>query len=407
MTHYKNITDLGALDGKRVLIRADLNVPMGKDEDGNPFVTDDTRIRSVAPTILHLMDKGARVIVMSHFGRPKGEVRPEMSLEQLAQPLSNVLKKAVVFINDCTGDIVAETLDAMEEDAVLLLENLRFHPGETANDPDFAKALADNADFYVNEAFSCSHRAHASTEAIAHLLPSAAGLSLEKELTALEKALGNPQRPLCAVVGGAKVSSKLDVLTNLVEKVDHLIIGGGMANSFLAAKGVDVGSSLCEHDLAGTARAILVKAGEQNCVIHLPTDLVVAKQFKAGAENRVISLDDVASDDMILDVGPATVAGLAEILKSCKTLIWNGPMGAFEIAPFDAATVALAKAAGSLTAEGAMVSVAGGGDTVAALNHAGVADQFSHISTAGGAFLEWMEGKELPGVKVLEKQVTS
>jgi len=407
MTHYKNIADLGALDGKHVLIRADLNVPMGKDEDGKSFVTDDTRIRSVAPTILHLMDKGARVIVMSHFGRPKGEVRPEMSLEQLAQPLSNVLKKAVVFINDCTGDIVAETLDAMEDDAVLLLENLRFHPGETANDPDFAKALADNADFYVNEAFSCSHRAHASTEAIAHLLPSAAGLSLEKELTALEKALGNPQRPLCAVVGGAKVSSKLDVLTNLVEKVDHLIIGGGMANTFLAAKGVDVGSSLCEHDLAGTARAILVKAGEQNCVIHLPTDLVVAKQFKAGAENRVISLDDVASDDMILDVGPATVAGLAEMLKSCKTLIWNGPMGAFEIAPFDAATVALAKAAGSLTAEGAMVSVAGGGDTVAALNHAGVADQFSHISTAGGAFLEWMEGKELPGVKVLEKQVTS
>jgi len=403
MTHYKNIADLGALDGKHVLIRADLNVPMGKDEDGKSFVTDDTRIRSVAPTILHLMDKGARVIVMSHFGRPKGEVRPEMSLEQLAQPLSNVLKKAVVFINDCTGDIVAETLDAMEDDAVLLLENLRFHPGETANDPDFAKALADNADFYVNEAFSCSHRAHASTEAIAHLLPSAAGLSLEKELTALEKALGNPQRPLCAVVGGAKVSSKLDVLTNLVEKVDHLIIGGGMANTFLAAKGVDVGSSLCEHDLAGTARAILVKAGEQNCVIHLPTDLVVAKQFKAGAENRVISLDDVASDDMILDVGPATVADLAEMLKSCKTLIWNGPMGAFEIAPFDAATVALAKAAGSLTAEGAMVSVAGGGDTVAALNHAGVADQFSHISTAGGAFLEWMEGKELPGVKVLEK----
>ncbi len=403
MTHYKNIADLGALDGKRVLIRADLNVPMGKDKDGNPYVTDDTRIRSVAPTILHLMDKGARVIVMSHFGRPNGKVQPEMSLEQLAQPLSNALKKAVVFVNDCTGDIVAETLDAMEGDAVLLLENLRFHPGETSNDPDFARALADNADFYVNEAFSCSHRAHASTEGIAHLIPSAAGLSLENELTALEKALGNPQRPLCAVVGGAKVSSKLDVLINLVEKVDHLIIGGGMANTFLAAKGIDVGSSLCEHDLADTARAILAKAAEQNCVIHLPTDLVVAKLFKAGAENRVISLDDVASDDMILDVGPATVAGLAEILKSCKTLIWNGPMGAFEITPFDAATVALAKAAGKLTAEGAMVSVAGGGDTVAALNHAGVANQFTHISTAGGAFLEWMEGKELPGVKILEK----
>ncbi|VAX08215.1 Phosphoglycerate kinase [hydrothermal vent metagenome] len=403
MAHYKNIADLGALDGKRVLIRADLNVPMGKDKDGNSYVTDDTRIRSVAPTILHLMDKGARVIVMSHFGRPKGKVQPEMSLEQLAQPLSNALKKAVVFVNDCTGDIVAETLEAMEDDAVLLLENLRFHPGETANDPEFAKALAANADFYVNEAFSCSHRAHASTEGIAHLLPSAAGLSLEKELTALETALGNPQRPLCAVVGGAKVSSKLDVLTNLVEKVDHLIIGGGMANTFLAAEGVNVGNSLCEHDLADTARAILAKAVKQNCAIHLPTDLVVAREFRAGAENRVIPLEGVAYDDMILDVGPATVAGLAKMLKSCKTLIWNGPMGAFEIAPFDAATVALAKAAGKLTAEGAMVSVAGGGDTVAALNHAGVAGQFSHISTAGGAFLEWMEGKELPGIKILEK----
>jgi len=403
MTHYKNIADLGALEGKRVLIRADLNVPMGKDKDGNPYVTDDTRIRSVVPTILHLMAKGAQVIVMSHFGRPKGEVVPELSLEQLAQPLADGLKKAVVFVNDCTGDIVSETLDAMEDDLVLLLENLRFHPGETSNDPDFAKALADNADFYVNEAFSCSHRAHASTEGIAHLIPSAAGLSLEKELIALKKALGNPQRPLCAVVGGAKVSSKLDVLTNLVEKVDHLIIGGGMANTFLAAQGIDVGASLCEHDLADTARAILAKATQQNCVIHLPTDLVVAREFKAGAESRTIALDDVARDEMILDVGPASIAGLAEMLKNCKTLIWNGPMGAFELAPFDAATVALAKAAGSLTAQGSLISVAGGGDTVAALNHAGVAGQFSHISTAGGAFLEWMEGKELPGVKVLEK----
>jgi len=403
MTDYKNIDDLRALEGKRVLIRADLNVPMRTDADGKAFVTDDTRIKSVAPTILHLMDRGAVVIVMSHFGRPKGQVVPEMSLEQLAQPLADALKKAVVFVNDCTGEIVTETLDVMEKDAVLLLENLRFHPGEESNDPDFAAALAHNADVYVNEAFSCSHRAHASTEGIAHLLPSAAGLSLEKELTALEKALGNPQRPLCAVVGGAKVSSKLDVLTNLVEKVDHLIIGGGMANTFLAAQGIDVGSSLCEHDLADTARAILAKAEAQNCVIHLPSDLVVAKEFKAGADNRTISLDDVASDEMILDVGPSTVAGLAQMLNSCKTLIWNGPMGAFEIAPFDAATVALAKAAGSLTEQGSMVSVAGGGDTVAALNHAGVANQFSHISTAGGAFLEWMEGKELPGVKVLEK----
>ncbi|NOZ66998.1 MAG: phosphoglycerate kinase [Alphaproteobacteria bacterium] len=398
MVQFKTIEDLGALDGKRVLIRADLNVPM---QDGE--VSDDTRIRSVAPTILHLMDKGAQVIVMSHFGRPKGKVVPEMSLEQLAQPLANVIKKPVVFVNDCAGDVVTDTLDAMEGDAVLLLENVRFHKGEESNDPEFAQALADNADFYVNEAFSCSHRAHASTEGIAHLLPSAAGLSLEKELTALENALGNPDRPLCAVVGGAKVSSKLDVLTNLVEKVDHLIIGGGMANTFLAAQGVDVGASLCEHDLADTARSILTKAAEQDCTIHLPTDLVVAKEFKAGAECRTISLDDVASDEMILDVGPATVAGLSDMLADCKTLIWNGPMGAFEITPFDMATVTLAKAAGALTEKGTLISVAGGGDTVAALNHAGVADQFSHISTAGGAFLEWMEGKDLPGVKVLEK----
>lgn len=398
MVQFRNINDLGVLGGKRVLIRADLNVPM---KDG--LVTDDTRIRSVAPTILALMAKGAQVIVMSHFGRPNGKVVPEMSLEQLAQPLSDVIKKTVVFVNDCVGDVISETLAAMEDNAVLLLENVRFHAGETSNDADFAQALADNADFYVNEAFSCSHRAHASTEGIAHLLPSAAGLSLEKELTALENALGDPERPLCAVVGGAKVSSKLDVLTNLVEKVDHLIIGGGMANTFLAAQGVDVGASLCEHDLADTARAILVKATEQNCTIHLPTDLVVAKEFKAGADCRTIGLNDVASDEMILDVGPASVDDMADMLKTCKTLIWNGPMGAFEIEPFDAATVTLAKAAGNLTEHNALISVAGGGDTVAALNHAGVAAQFTHISTAGGAFLEWMEGKELPGVKVLEK----
>ncbi|VAV94786.1 Phosphoglycerate kinase [hydrothermal vent metagenome] len=398
MVQFKTIEDLGTLDGKRVLIRADLNVPM---QDGK--VSDDTRIRSVAPTILHLMDRGAQVIVMSHFGRPGGKVVPEMSLEQLAQPLANVIRKPVVFVNDCAGDIVAETLDAMEGDAVLLLENVRFHPGEESNNPDFAQALAANADFYVNEAFSCSHRAHASTEGIAHLLPSAAGLSLEKELLALENALGHPERPLCAVVGGAKVSSKLDVLTNLVEKVDHLIIGGGMANTFLAAQGVEVGASLCEHDLADTARLILAKADKQNCRIHLPTDLVVAKEFKAGARNRVTGLDEVAGDEMILDVGPASVEILSQMLADCKTLIWNGPMGAFEIEPFDRATVALAKAAGSLTEKGTLISVAGGGDTVAALNHAGVAGQFTHISTAGGAFLEWMEGKDLPGVKVLIK----
>jgi len=403
MAVYKNIEDLGALAGKRVLIRADLNVPFQENEAGERMVSDDTRIRSVIPTILKLVEKGAQVMVMSHFGRPKGQVVAQMSLEQLAQPLANALKLPVVFINDCAGDLVQETLDALEEKTILLLENVRFHAGEEANDPEFAAALAANADFYVNEAFSCSHRAHASTEGIAHILPSAAGLSLEAELVALENALGNPKRPLAAVVGGAKVSSKLDVLTNLVEKVDHLIIGGGMANTFLAAQGVNVGASLCEHDLADTARNILAKADEKGCKIHLPTDLVVAKEFKAHATNEIVDLDHVAEDDMILDVGPASTEALSSMLSACKTLIWNGPMGAFEMEPFDAATVFLARSAAKLSDDGSLVTVAGGGDTVAALNHAGAAGSFTHISTAGGAFLEWMEGKELPGVKVLEK----
>jgi phosphoglycerate kinase len=402
MTMFKNIDSLGALLGKRVLVRADLNVPLGTDEDGNKFVTDDTRIRSVTPTILKLIEGGAKVIVCSHFGRPKGQIVPEMSLEVLAQPLSNATKKAVVFLNEATGEGVTETLEAMEDDAILLLENLRFHEGEEENDPDFAAALAANADFYVSDAFSCSHRAHASTVGVANLLPSAAGLSLEKELIALEGALGQPVRPVAAVVGGAKVSSKLDVLTNLVEKVDHLIIGGGMANTFLAAQGTDVGASLCEHDLAETALAILKKAKEVGCKVHLPTDVVVAKEFKANAENRVISKDDVAKDEMILDVGPASIDAVIQDLKNCKTLIWNGPMGAFEIEPFDMSTVKLAKSAASLTKSGSLISVAGGGDTVAALNHAEAGEHFTHISTAGGAFLEWMEGKKLPGVEVLK-----
>ena len=397
MAAFKNIESLGALNGKRVLVRADLNVPM---KDGE--VTDDTRIRSVTPTIQALAEKGARVIVMSHFGRPKGQVVPDMSLEVLGQPLANVTKLPVAFINECIGDDVVETIDAMENGSVLLLENVRFHAGEEKNDPEFARALAANGDAYVNDAFSCCHRAHASTEGVAHLLPSAAGLALEAELVALENALGNPQRPVAAVVGGAKVSTKLDVLTNLVAKVDHLIIGGGMANTFLAAQGVDVGKSLCEHDLADTARDILSRAEAAGCKMHLPTDVVVAREFAANAENRTCGLDDVQGDEMILDVGADSVAALSAALKECKTLIWNGPMGAFEIEPFDKATVALARAAAELTEAGSLLSVAGGGDTVAALNHAGVADKFTHISTAGGAFLEWMEGKELPGVKVLE-----
>jgi len=401
MTTFKNIKSLGALAGKRVLLRVDLNVPMKTDDDGHREVTDDTRILSVTPTIKALADAGARVLVLSHFGRPKGERNPDMSLEPLGQPLANATGLPVSYIDDCIGDEVLDVIDAMEDGSVLLLENVRFYQAETDNDADFAAALAKNADFFVNDAFSCCHRAHASTVGIAEILPSAAGLALEKELIALEGALGNPVHPVAALVGGAKVSTKLDVLTNLVAKVDHLIIGGGMANTFLAAQGIDVGASLCEHDLADTANAILKNAKKAGCKIHLPDDVVVAKEFAANAENRTTTSDDVASDEMILDVGAASAAKVAEALNDCKTLIWNGPMGAFEIEPFDAATVTVAKAAGALTEDGTLVSVAGGGDTVAALKHAGVAEQFSHISTAGGAFLEWMEGKELPGVKVL------
>lgn len=401
MTTFKNIKSLGALAGKRVLLRADLNVPMKTDDDGHREVTDDTRILSVTPTIKALADAGARVLVLSHFGRPKGERNPDMSLEPLGQPLANATGLPVSYIDDCIGDEVLDVIDAMEDGSVLLLENVRFYQAETDNDADFAAALAKNADFFVNDAFSCCHRAHASTVGIAEILPSAAGLALEKELIALEGALGNPVHPVAALVGGAKVSTKLDVLTNLVAKVDHLIIGGGMANTFLAAQGIDVGASLCEHDLADTANAILKNAKKAGCKIHLPDDVVVAKEFAANAENRTTTSDDVAPDEMILDVGAASATKVAEALNDCKTLIWNGPMGAFEIEPFDAATVTVAKAAGALTEDGTLVSVAGGGDTVAALNHAGVAEQFSHISTAGGAFLEWMEGKELPGVKVL------
>jgi phosphoglycerate kinase len=401
MTTFKNIKSLGAIAGKRVLLRADLNVPMSVDDEGNRQVTDDTRIRSVVPTIKALAEAGARVLVISHFGRPKGQRNPDMSLEPLGQPLANHTQLPVSYIDDCIGEEVNEVIDAMEDGSVLLLENLRFYAEETDNDADFAKALAENADYYVNDAFSCCHRAHASTVGIANILPSAAGLALEKELIALEGAIGKPVHPVAALVGGAKVSTKLDVLTNLVTKVDHLIIGGGMANTFLAAQGVDVGASLCEHDLTDTANGILENAANSGCKIHLPDDVVVAKEFAANADNRTTSSDEVASDEMILDVGPSSAASVANALENCKTLIWNGPMGAFEIDPFDAATVTVAKAAGALTENGTLISVAGGGDTVAALNHAGIADQFSHISTAGGAFLEWMEGKELPGVKVL------
>jgi phosphoglycerate kinase len=390
---FKTIDDMGDVRGKAVFVREDLNVPM---QDG--AVTDDTRLRAAMPTINELSDRGAKVLVLAHFGRPKGQANPEFSLEPVVAPLSSVLGRPVSFMAHASADAI----DALPEGAIAVLENSRFDAREEKNDPALAKMLAALASFYVNDAFSAAHRAHVTTEGLAHHLPAFAGRSMEKELDALEAALGKPVSPVAAVVGGAKVSSKLDVLNNLVTKVDHLIIGGGMANTFLAARGVDVGKSLCEHDLAETAEKILDSADAAGCTIHLPYDVVVAKEFAANpASLRTCNVHEVATDEMILDVGPAAVEALADVLKTCKTLVWNGPLGAFEIAPFDAATVALARTAAALTKEGSLVSVAGGGDTVAALNHAGAAGDFTFVSTAGGAFLEWMEGKDLPGVSAL------
>jgi phosphoglycerate kinase len=395
MTNIRRIQDAD-IAGKRVLVRVDFNVPM---KDG--VVTDDTRLRSAMPTIDHLVDAGAKVILLAQFGRPKGERVADMSLEPVAQPLADLVSAPVEFVGDCIGDDAASAVADMDNGDVLLLENTRYHAGEQKNDASFADALAALGDLYVNDAFSAAHRAHASTEAIARLLPSCAGRLMAEELDALEKALGTPERPVVAVVGGAKVSTKLDLLGNLVGKVDHLVIGGGMANTFLAAQGIDVGKSLCEHDLADTARTILAKAEAAGCEIVLPRDIVVAREFKAGAAHEVLDPDACPADAMILDAGPATVAYISEVLNGAKTLVWNGPLGAFEIAPFDAATNAAALKAAALSKTGALISVAGGGDTVAALNQAGAADDFTYISTAGGAFLEWMEGKELPGVAAL------
>jgi phosphoglycerate kinase len=395
---FNTIDDLGDLSGKRALVRVDLNVPMA---DGR--VTDLTRIHALAPTVNDLSAKGAKVLLLAHFGRPKGAKHSEMSVSMTLDALQEVLDREVMFVPEIAGDVVAQSADIMANGDVALLENSRFWPGEEKNDPELAKAIAANGDIYVNDAFSAAHRAHVTTEGLAHFLPAYAGRSMEAELKALEAALGNPEHPVAAVVGGAKVSSKLDVLNNLVTKVDHLIIGGGMANTFLAARGVNVGKSLCEHDLADTANAILEAADVAGCTVHLPYDVVVAKEFRANPPVRTVNVHEVAEDEMILDVGPAAVEALADVLKTCRTLVWNGPMGAFEIAPFDMATVALARTAAALTKEGSLVSVAGGGDTVAALAHAGVTEDFSFISTAGGAFLEWMEGKELPGVKALQK----
>jgi phosphoglycerate kinase len=387
---------MGDVHGKRVLVREDLNVPM----DG-ARVTDDTRLRAAAPTVAELSDKGAIVLILAHFGRPKGERNPDMSLALVTRPLADVLGREVRFIDDCCGDAAAEAVATLQPGDIAVLENTRFHKGEEKNDPALVDAMAQLGDFYVNDAFSATHRAHASTEGLARKLPAFAGRSMEAELKALEKALGNPEHPVAAVVGGAKVSTKLDVLQQMVTKVDHLIIGGGMANTFLAARGVDVGKSLCEHDLKDTALAILDAADKADCTVHLPYDVVVAKEFRANPPTRTINVHEVAADEMILDVGPAAVEALADVLKTCRTLVWNGPLGAFETPPFDTATVALARTAAALTQSGTLVSVAGGGDTVAALNQAGVGDRFTFVSTAGGAFLEWMEGKALPGVAAL------
>ena len=399
MTRFKTLDDLPAdLTGEVALVRVDLNLPMA---DG--VVTDDTRVRASAPTILELADRGAKVLLLAHFGRPKGEMVSTLSVSMTLDAVQHVLGREVMFVPEIAGTVVAQSVGILLPGDIALLENTRFWKGEEANDPALVAAIAANADLYVNDAFSAAHRAHASTEGLAHVLPAYAGRAMQAELAALQAALGNPERPVAAVVGGAKVSSKLDVLSHLVTKVDHLIIGGGMANTFLAARGVKVGTSLCEHDLAATAEAIMAAADKAGCTVHLPYDVVVAKEFAANPPSlRSCNVHEVAADEMILDIGPQATEALADVLKTCRTLVWNGPLGAFETPPFDAATVALAKSAAALTKEGALISVAGGGDTVAALHQAGVSGDFTYVSAAGGAFLEWMEGKELPGVKALQ-----
>lgn len=386
------------VDGKRVLVRVDFNVPMREGQ-----VTDDTRLKAALPTIAWLRSHGARVILAAHFGRPKGAREPDMSLRPVLAPLSELLATKVLFAEDCVGESAERAANALETGDVLLLENTRFDAGEEANDPDFAAALARLADLYVNDAFSAAHRAHASTEGVAHHLPAYAGKAMEREIDHLTAALEAPTRPLLAVVGGSKVSTKLDLLKNLVSKVDRLFVGGAMANTFLAAKGHDVGASLHEADLLVTAREILDIAGQSDCDILLPVDGVVTKEFKAHAERRVAQVDDIKSDEMMLDCGPDTVDRLADAIAAARTLVWNGPLGAFETPPFDTATVEAANFAAGRARDHNLVAVAGGGDTVAALNHAGVAEDFTFVSTAGGAFLEWLEGKTLPGVAVLKE----
>ena len=393
---YRTLSDVD-LSGKRVLIRVDLNVPL----DGTR-VTDDTRIRRILPTVEAVIAAGGKPILLAHFGRPKGKRVPEMSLSVVIGALSSAAGRTVIFADDCIGDAAAHAVEALETGEILLLENTRYHAGEEKNDSEFAKALAANGDVFVIDAFSAAHRAHASTVGIAEYLPAVAGPGMAAELSALEKALSVPERPVVAVVGGAKVSTKLDLIGNLLDKVDAVVIGGGMANTFLAAQGISVGKSLCEHDMLDTAREIMGRAEAAQCELILPIDVVVAEAFAAQAPNKTVPARECPDDMMILDAGPDSVAAIIARFKASKTLVWNGPLGAFEIEPFDFATNAAAKAAADLTAAGALLSVAGGGDTVAALNASGSGERFSYVSTAGGAFLEWLEGKTLPGVAVLE-----
>jgi len=391
---FRTLDDVD-VKGKRVLLRVDLNVPVGEGE-----VSDGTRIERMAPTILEIADKGGKVILLSHFDRPKAP-NPKDSLKPVAAQVACIIKRPVAFVEDCVGENAEAAVRAMKPGDILCLENTRFHAGEEKNDPAFAAALARLGDIWVNDAFSVSHRAHASTEGLGHLLPAYAGRAMQAELAAFHRVLDAPQRPLAAIVGGAKVSTKLELLGNLIPRVDVLIIGGGMANTFLAAQGKNVGKSLCEHELAGAARDILAKARAEDCEIVLPVDAVTAGKFEANAPSRVVPVNDVGSDEMILDIGPRTVAYVVSVLARVKTLVWNGPFGAFELEPFDIGTIEVAEAAAELTAAGKIVAVAGGGDTVAALNAAGVTERLTYVSAAGGAFLEWMEGKALPGVEVL------
>ncbi len=392
----RTLGSAGDLSGKRVLVRVDFNVPM---HDGK--VSDDTRLRAALPTLRALSDRGAKIILLSHFDRPKGKVVPSMSLKPLAAPLSDLFEQPVAFAADCIGPAAEQGVAALAPGGVILLENLRFHAGEEADDPAFADNLARLGDIYVDDAFSAAHRAHASTSALAKRLPAYAGLAMARELEALDKALGAPVRPVLGIVGGSKVSTKLDLLKNLVTKLDYLAIGGGMANTFLFAQGHPVGASYCEKDLKATVEEILQLASANGCELLLPIDVVVSERLEPNAPHFTRALDDVDEAERILDAGPETVAKLSAVMDAAKTLIWNGPLGVFEVPPFDAATVAVARHAAERAKAGALVAVGGGGDTVSALHHAGVAADFSFVSTAGGAFLEWMEGKSLPGVEVL------